>query len=97
MIYIADGPSDVPVFSILNRLGGRTFAVYQPASREEFSQANNLQKQGRVQSFGKANYTEGSQTAMWLKNASSELAEFIISNRQRAQGDKIRKPPRYLE
>jgi hypothetical protein len=97
MIYIADGPSDIPVFSIVNRFGGRTFAVYQPGSKEEFSQVNNLQKQGRVQSYGEANYTDGSQTAMWLKNAISEIAELIVTNRQRALGDKIGKPPKHLE
>jgi hypothetical protein len=97
MIYIADGPSDVPVFSIINRFGGRTFAVYRPGSTEEFSQVNNLQKQGRVQSFGEANYTEGSQTAMWLKNAVSEIADSIVENRERALGDKIGQPPRHLD
>jgi len=97
MIYIADGPSDVPVFSIINRFGGRTFAVYRPGSKEEFSQVNNLQKQGRVQSFGEANYTEGSQTAMWLKNAISEIAELIAENRERALGDKIGQPPKHLD
>lgn len=97
MIYIADGPSDVPVFSIINRFGGRTFAVYRPGSTEEFSQVNTLQKQGRVQSFGEANYTEGSQTAMWLKNAVSEIAESIVENRERALGLKIGQPPRHLD
>jgi len=97
MIYVADGPSDVPVFSIVNRFGGRTFAVYRPGSSEEFSQVNNLQKQGRVQSFGEANYTEGSQTAMWLKNAVGEIADLIVENRERALGDKIGKPPRHLD
>ena len=97
MIYIADGPSDVPVFSIVNRFGGRTFAVYRPGSTQEFSQVNNLQTQGRVQSFGEANYTEGSQTAMWLKNAISEIADSIVENRERALGDKIGKPPRHLD
>ncbi len=97
MIYIADGPSDIPVFSIVNQFGGRTYAVYRPGSKEEFSQVNNLQKQGRVQSFGEANYTEGSQTAMWLKNAISEIADLIGTNRERSLGDKIGKPPRHLD
>jgi hypothetical protein len=97
MIYIADGPSDIPVFSIINRFGGRTFAVYKPGSKKEFSQVNNLQKQGRVQSYGEANYTEDSQTAMWIKNAVSEIADLIVTNRERALGDKIGKPPRHLE
>jgi len=97
MIYIADGPSDIPVFSIVNQFGGRTFAVYRPGSAEEFSQANNLQKQGRVHSFGEANYTEGSQTAMWLRNAIREIADLIVVNRGRALGDKIGQPPRHLD
>lgn len=96
MIYVADGPSDVPVFSILNRFGGRTFAVYRSGSDEEFSQVNNLQKQGRVQSFGEANYKEGSQTAMWLKNAVVEIAGQIVKDRETALGERVGKPPRHL-
>jgi hypothetical protein len=97
MIYIADGPSDIPVFSLINSYGGRTFAVYRPGSDKEFSQVNNLQKQKRVQSFGEANYTEGSQTFMWIKNAVNEICEQIVESRQRALGDKIGKPPKHLE
>ncbi|MGD8333544.1 MAG: hypothetical protein PVH74_14060 [Desulfobacterales bacterium] len=97
MIYIADGPSDIPVFSLINRYGGRTFAVYQPESTKEFAQVNRLQKQNRVQSFGEANYTPNSQTAMWITNAVSEISTQIVKNRERALGDKIGKPPRHLE
>ena len=97
MIYIADGPSDIPVFSLINQYGGRTFAVYQPGSSKEFSQVNNLQKQKRVQSFGEASYTEDSQTSMWIKNAITEICRQIVKNRERALGDKIGKPPRHLE
>lgn len=28
MIYIADGPSDVPAFSVVKKNGGSTFAIY---------------------------------------------------------------------
>ncbi len=97
MVYIADGPSDIPVFSLINRFGGRTFAVYQPGSKEEFAQVNNLQKQKRVHSFGEANYTEGSQTSMWIKNAIVEISDQIVKSRERALGDKIGKPPKHLE
>ena len=97
MIYIADGPSDIPVFSLVNGFGGRTFAVYQPGSKDEFAQVNNLQKQKRVQSFGEANYTEGSQTSMLIKNAIVEISNLIVKNRARALGDKVGKPPKHLE
>jgi hypothetical protein len=97
MLYIADGPSDIPVFSLINRFGGRTFAVYRPGSNEEFSQVNSLKNQKRVQSFGEANYTENSQTSMWIKNAIKEISDQIVKNRERALGDKIGKPPKHLQ
>ena len=97
MIYIADGPSDIPVFSLINRFGGRTFAVYQPGSSKEFAQVNRLQEHNRVQSFGEANYTKGSQTAMWIMNSVAEISSQIVKNRERALGEKIGKPPRHLE
>jgi hypothetical protein len=60
MIYIADGPSDIPCFSILNQYGGRTFAVYKPKNVVSFRAVDGLQKQNRVQGIGEASYVEGS-------------------------------------
>jgi hypothetical protein len=96
MIYIADGPSDVPVFSVVKRSGGRTYGVYNPGQRREFSQVNELQRQGRVQAFGPADYRHGSQTYMWLTDAVQEIAERIVTDRERALGDKVGKAPRHL-
>lgn len=96
VIYTADGPSDVPVFSVVNRGGGRTYGVYQQGAAQEFQQINNLQQQGRVQSFGPADYTEGSQTSMWLANAVREIADRIIIDRNRALGEKVGDEPRHL-
>ena len=96
MLYIADGPSDIPVFSIINQNRGKTFAVYNPAKPEEFRQVNELQKQGRVQSFGEANYKQGSQTFMWLTTAVEEIANRIVRDRDRSVGDKVGAPPKHL-
>lgn len=96
MIYIADGPSDVPVFSVLKRFGGRTFAVYRSGSTKEFQQANALQNQGRVQSFGEAIYQKDSQTGMWLWNAIQEIATRITRDRERALGDRVSRPPQHI-
>ena len=49
-----------------------------------------------MQSFGEANYTEGSQTAMWLENAVNEIAGQIVKNRENALGERIGKPPKHL-
>ena len=37
MIYIADGPSDVPVFAVVKGMGGKTYAVYNPEDEKSFS------------------------------------------------------------
>ncbi|TVR46031.1 MAG: haloacid dehalogenase-like hydrolase, partial [Planctomycetota bacterium] len=36
MIYIADGPSDIPVYSLVRQNGGHCCAVYDPAVRESY-------------------------------------------------------------
>ena len=96
MIYVADGPSDIPVFSIVNQYGGKTFAVYREGSEAEFEQVCSLQEQDRVKSFGEARYTAGSQTYMWLTNAVRQIADRIVHDRQEAVGDKTGKPPQYI-
>jgi hypothetical protein len=96
MVYIADGPSDVPVFSVINQGGGKTYGVYRQGLDKEFKQVNQLQQQGRVQSFGPADYTAGSQTYMWLSNAVEDIAEKIVRDRERALGDKVGQAPRHL-
>jgi hypothetical protein len=81
MIYIADGPSDVPAFSIVNQYGGRTFAVFKPKSMDHFQSVERLQKQNRVQGIGEASYVEGSLAAMWITNAVHEIAARIAADR----------------
>ena len=48
MIYVGDGPSDVPVFSVINRHKGHTLAVYNPRSKQAHDQAYQLQEEKRV-------------------------------------------------
>ncbi len=61
MVYIADGKSDVPVFSILNQYGGKTFGLYDAKERKYFDEVNDLLKQGRVDCIAAADYSEGTQ------------------------------------
>lgn len=96
MIYIADGPSDVPVFSVLNRNSGRTYAVYRRGSSAQFKQVNQLLRDRRVQAFGEADYTPESQTSMWLSHTVNEVAQHIADERQRVMREKVSKPPRHL-
>ena len=96
MIYVADGPSDVPVFSVIDQNGGRTYAVYRPGSTAEFEQVNRLLEQDRVHAYGPADYTEGSQTAMWITHSIEQIAERIVEQRSTALADRLGSPPGHL-
>ena len=96
MIYIADGPSDVPVFSVVEANGGRTYAVYRPGSETEFAQANRLLEQDRIDAFGEAEYTEGSHTAMWLTQTVRSIAQRIVRDREEALSERVGLPPRHV-
>jgi phosphoserine phosphatase len=96
MIYIGDGPSDIPSFSLVGHFGGRTFAVYKPKSEPEFAKAFELQKQHRVQAFGEADYTDGSQTSMWIMRTVGEIARTIVRDRSRSLKDGLGQPPEHV-
>jgi hypothetical protein len=96
MVYIADGPSDIPCFSLLKQFGGRTYAVYKPKSDKEFQKAYDLQKQHRVDAFGEADYTSGSQTAMWITKTVEDIADRIVRDRTRILDDELGQPPGHV-
>lgn len=96
MIYIADGPSDVPAFSIVNQGGGHTYAVYPRADRTAMRQVDQLRADGRIQMYGEADYSEGSQTALWLQEHALRIAENIVKNKQELIRKSVSTPPRHL-
>lgn len=96
MIYVADGPSDVPVFSILNQYGGKTYAVYNEGSIAQFRQVKALAEQARVQGYGPANYDDRTHTYMWLTTAVQDIALAIVKRREEALGDRVGGAPRHI-
>jgi hypothetical protein len=97
MIYIADGPSDIPSFSVVKKHGGMTFAVYDPESRRQFEQVDNLQQIGRVHACGPADYTEGSHTDNWLRRQVNKIAERILDERKKALDSRIGHSPTHIK
>lgn len=96
IIYIADGPSDVPVFSVVKINGGRTYGVYKPGHEKEFQQVKRLQKDGRIDGMGPADYSKNSSTWMWLQDEVNEIADRIVRDREQALGDKVGKAPKHI-
>lgn len=96
IIYVADGPSDVPVFSVVKGQGGRTYAVYPPEAEADFAQVNRLLREGRVLAFGEANFQAGSPTAIWLGQAVDEIADRITADRDSVLEAKVGRPPGHI-
>jgi len=96
MIYIADGPSDVPVFSLLQQYGGKTFAIYPKGNIEAFNQVNGLCKDGRIDMFAEADYSAGTTAYMWLVQSVIEIADRIYNNQDEQLKSKVKKPPKHL-
>ena len=89
MIYIADGPSDVPAFSVVKERGGATFAIYPKGNIKAFKQVEKLRQDGRIDMFAEADYSKDTTAYMWICNKIREFAERIKETEQskRASGD----------
>lgn len=96
MIYIADGPSDIPSFSVVKKGGGRAYAVYNPRRTDEFAQNDKLRADGRIDHYGPADYSEGSSTEQWLRLHVQAICSRIIADREAAVARRVSKPPRHL-
>ncbi len=77
MIYIADGPSDIPAFSVVNNYGGSTFAIYPKGDMAAMKQVDQMRKDGRVDMYAEADYSENTTTNMWIRNKIYEIADRI--------------------
>ena len=97
MIYVADGPSDVPVFSVVKRYGGRTYAVHKPESAPAYDQAYDLvHKEKRADAMGAADYRPDKPASKWLTRAAKDIADSIVKKRERQLEDNIGKAPGHL-
>ena len=96
MIYIADGPSDVPVFSVVRKHGGKAYAVYEPKNEKEFAQNDALRASERVDHFGRADYREKSDTYMWLTTHVRQICDRIVEACERALTHRVGRPPQHI-
>ncbi|MCQ2089228.1 MAG: hypothetical protein MJY93_03155 [Fibrobacter sp.] len=96
MVYIADGPSDVPAFSILNYNGGSTFAVYPKGDVKGMRQVESLRRDGRVQMYGEADYSEATTSWLWLTEKARTIADKIVATKQAAIKNSAGAPPTHL-
>ena len=96
MIYIADGPSDVPAFSVINKFGGATFAVYPKGDERAFKQVEKLREDGRINMYAEADYTEGTTAYMWITNKVREFADQIYSEERNKLEESVSVAPKHI-
>lgn len=102
MIYVADGPSDVPVFSVINKGGGRTYGVYNDQSddpedlNQAFDQAYRLaHKENRIMMFGPAAYEKNSHARRWLEHTVRDIAQEIMRRQSEQKRKDIGEAPQH--
>ena len=93
MIYIADGPSDIPMFAVIKERGGKAFAVHTPDSLQDFKQNDMLLQNGRVDCYGPADYRPGTQTYRWLMMHVIEIAERLVRQEELRLQTRVHNPP----
>ncbi len=97
MLYIADGPSDIPAFSVIHQNKGATFAIYPKGDTVALNQVEQMRKDGRVDTYAEADYSKGTMAHLWICNKIKEFADRICKEEK----EKIlkyaeRKTPKHL-
>ncbi len=86
MIFIGDGPTDIPCFRLVKSQGGHSIAVYKPNTKGARKVAEKLVTQQRVNFIAPANYEPGNRIDQIVKAIIDKVASDTAVNRLGKKG-----------
>ena len=86
MIFVGDGYTDIPCFSLVRKQGGVAIGVYDPEDRKRWGRAWGFIEDGRVSNLVPADYAKGSALCNSLVMAVESMAGRIALRRSTYQG-----------
>ena len=98
MVYIGDGPTDVPCFTVMRRNGGQAIAVYnsEDPSRSSFKKCYQLSTHAdRVKNIAPSDFRRGSHLRLLLEEMVQETADRIVQTRRADLEAGTVKAPKY--
>ncbi|HET6408949.1 MAG TPA: HAD family hydrolase [Chthoniobacteraceae bacterium] len=100
MIYVGDGPTDVPCFTVVRQHGGQAIAVYNPndPSRASFKKCYQLSTHAdRVRHISPADFRAGSHLRCLIEQMVTEVADSMVQRRARDLEAGTVRAPRHID
>ncbi len=95
MLYIGDGPTDVPCFAVMTSRGGRALAVYDPDSKASFETSMALREAQRVDEIAEADYRRDTHLRRLMEHYVERMADRIVAEQQSEHESRIIQAPRH--
>ncbi len=98
MIYVGDGPTDVPCFTLMKKYGGHALAVYNPdePNRASFRKCYQLSALAdRVKHIAPADYRAGSHLRLLLEEMVLEIASGMVRRNRSEMEDGMISAPHF--